>query len=142
MFDNIKGGFQPADACPESHPVRVPQVAYETMWNTTEFNDKSLWPEDGRQPFVWSYGDDRGYGTHGDYLFGWKGDSLQRAMDADCFFRDCGGLRGDLLTQSPEEQNRCIIETTVKEDIDGCKSCFNCFLHTSTCGEGDGLMDS
>jgi hypothetical protein len=24
---------------------------------TTEFNDKALWPEDGSQPFVWSTDD-------------------------------------------------------------------------------------
>lgn len=30
---------------------------YEVMWDTREFNDKSLWPEDGSQPFVWSTGD-------------------------------------------------------------------------------------
>ena len=43
--------------CPASHPVKVPQVMLETVWDTRPFNDKSLWPEDGSQPFVWSYGD-------------------------------------------------------------------------------------
>ena len=40
----------------------MPQLAYETMWNTTGFND--MWPADGSQPFVWSYDDTRGYRTH------------------------------------------------------------------------------
>jgi len=125
MFNTVKGGFQVADPCPASHPVRMPQVAYETMWDTTEFNDQSLWPEDGSQPFVWSTGDSVGYSTHADYLFGWKGDSLQRAMDANCFFRECGMDRPDtgvLEIQSAEAKSACKVPITVKEDVDGCKS--------------------
>ena len=95
------------------------------MWDTTEFNDQSLWPEDGSQPFVWSTGDSVGYSTHADYLFGWKGDSLQRAMDANCFFRECGMDRPDtgvLEIQSAEAKSACKVPITVKEDVDGCKS--------------------
>jgi hypothetical protein len=29
---------------------------YEVMWDTREFNDPSIWPEDG-QPLVYSMGD-------------------------------------------------------------------------------------
>lgn len=36
------------------------------MWDTTVFSDKSLWPTDGSQPFVYSMGDGTGYGQHGD----------------------------------------------------------------------------
>lgn len=116
MYNTGKGGFVAAGACPASHPVRVPQVAYETMWNTTMFNDKSQWPEDGSQPFVWSYGDDnQGLGTHGDYLFGWKGDALQRAMDSKPL------LSNGLKTQSVQQANQCSIQSSVHEEIDGCK---------------------
>jgi hypothetical protein len=31
---------------------------YEVMWDTTPFNDKNMWPEDGSQPFVYSMGDE------------------------------------------------------------------------------------
>ena len=45
-------------ACPTTHPVSVPQVFYETYWNTKPF--QSIWPKDGSQPLVWSFGDKTG----------------------------------------------------------------------------------
>ncbi|KAN0112478.1 protein of unknown function (DUF1996) domain containing protein [Hyaloscypha variabilis] len=108
-------------ACPSSHPVSIPQVFYETYWDTTPFNDKSLWPADGSQPFVWSFGDKTGYGNHADYVFGWKGDALQRAMDAGCssdLFSDdvkCTTLKTQTITQA----NTCTKKTTVPDTLDG-----------------------
>lgn len=51
------GAYEMNAACPSTHPVKIPQLMYEVMWDTREFNDASLWPEDGSQPFVYSYGD-------------------------------------------------------------------------------------
>jgi hypothetical protein len=51
------GTFESTGVCPASHPVRLPQLMYEVMWDTTPFNDKALWPEDGSQPFVYSMDD-------------------------------------------------------------------------------------
>ncbi|RYP70439.1 hypothetical protein DL771_005480 [Monosporascus sp. 5C6A] len=101
--------------CPASHPVKIPQVMLEVMWDTRQFNDKDLWPEDGSQPFVWSNGDKDGYSHHGDYVFGWEGDSLQRAMDARCNDTLCSPLK----TQSSEEAMKCTKPRVVKEEIDG-----------------------
>jgi hypothetical protein len=123
MYSTTKEAFAVADPCPASHPVRMPQVAYETMWDTRKFNDKSLWPASG-QPFFWSFGDNEGYGTHADYLFGWEGDSLQNAMDDQCFFDACGKNRGGPLdVQSVADMNKCMdtMKTTIDEDVDGCK---------------------
>ena len=111
-----KGTFETQGPCPDSHPVRLPQLMYETIWDTTKFNDPNEWPEDRPHPFVWSFGDKTGYGTHGDYVFGWKGDSLQRAMDSPCFV-NCPTLK----TQGFDEMNSCSIERTFDEELTGCR---------------------
>ena len=122
MFNTkIRDGFTNAPPCPASHPVRMPQLTYETVWDTTKFNDKSLWPEDGSQPFVWSYsgsGTEKssGWGTHADYMFGWQGDSLQRAMDKeDCFYDGCGSIKKQAMTVA----NQCKVREMVSENIEG-----------------------
>ncbi len=112
---NQEGGFAAAAAaaaCPASRSVRVPQAAFETMWDARPFDDRAaLWPEDGSQPFVWSYGDGDGdgvgYGTHGD--------ALQRAMDSRALLSD------GLAVQSVTQANRCTVPDTVDEDNDGCR---------------------
>lgn len=99
--------------CPASHPVRIPQLMLETVWDTRAFNDKSIWPKDGTQPFVWSYGDAAGWGNHGDYVFGWKGDSLKKIMDTSCYV-NCPGAK-----QSMAKMNQCMGKPVVKDQIDG-----------------------
>jgi len=116
MYNTNHEAFQNADPWPASHPVRMPQVAYETQWNTTMFN--SMWPAGGASPFYLSYNDNLGYGTHADYVFGWKGDALQRAMDSSCMFT--GWENGQpLLSQGAADQNKRTIKSTVTENIDG-----------------------
>ncbi|KAK3685355.1 hypothetical protein B0T22DRAFT_482332 [Podospora appendiculata] len=107
------GTFESGGPCPASHPVRVPQLMYETIWNTSAWNNKEDWPETG-QPFVWSMNDTTGFGSHGDYVFGWKGDALQRAMDSPCYV-NCPTLK----TQSISTMNQCSVPVTVDETTDG-----------------------
>ncbi|KAF2014368.1 hypothetical protein BU24DRAFT_451437 [Aaosphaeria arxii CBS 175.79] len=101
--------------CPSTHPVKIPQIMLEIVWDTRQFNNKADWPTDGSQPFVLSTGDPTGYGQHGDYVFGWKDDSLQRAMDEakGCMGASCGGLK----TQAVSVGNGCKVPSRVKEDI-------------------------
>jgi hypothetical protein len=47
-------GASGGGACPKTHPVKLPQIMYELMWNVTAFADKNLWPTDGSKPFVYS----------------------------------------------------------------------------------------
>lgn len=58
-----------------------------------------------------------GWGHHGDYVFGWKGGALQRAMDNFCHV-DCPHLKN----QTYEQANKCTQAPIVHEQIDGCKS--------------------
>ncbi|RDL37161.1 Uncharacterized protein BP5553_04594 [Venustampulla echinocandica] len=104
--------------CPATHPVKIPQIIYEIRWDTRRYNvggKGGLWPEDGSQPFVWSFGDNVGYGNHGDYLFGWKGDSLDKAFkQKNCVDQICG-----LDTQEIPDANKCMINPMVDEPVEG-----------------------
>ncbi|CZR60572.1 uncharacterized protein PAC_10468 [Phialocephala subalpina] len=92
------GIFESGAPCPDSHPVRVLQLFYETNWDTRSFKD----------------GCSYGYESHADYVFGWQGDALQRAMDTNCYI-NCTMLK----TQSMAQQNKCAVQNIVKEPIDG-----------------------
>ncbi len=59
-----------------------------------------------------------GYSQHGDYVFGWKGDSLQRAMNSRCSGNTCKELK----TQSAEDAMKCTKPPVVGDNLDGCKS--------------------
>ncbi|KAJ3522357.1 hypothetical protein NMY22_g11926 [Coprinellus aureogranulatus] len=100
--------------CPSTHPVTVPTIFIETIWDTPKFNN--MWPSGAAQPFVYSMGDPTGYGQHADYVFGWKGDALQRAMDQCNSF---GGACPTLKTQSIDAINRCTQKTRVRETVEG-----------------------
>lgn len=128
MFNTVTSeGFTNAPACPSSHPVRVPQVAFETVWDTSRFND--LWPAGTPSPFVWSF-EGVGYGTHADYMFGWKGDSLQRAMDTpECFYDGCGSIE----KQDMAVANQCTVENFVGEETDGCMFEFPRYVRHRVC---------
>lgn len=58
-----------------------------------------------------------GYGQHGDYLFGWKDDSLQKAMDAlpsgKCANANCSVLK----IQSAKDAMACKKAQQVVEDV-------------------------
>ncbi|CAJ2514179.1 Uu.00g022980.m01.CDS01 [Anthostomella pinea] len=118
MYNTIQSdGFVNAAACPSSHPVRVPQVAFETVWDTSGLN--SMWSSGAPNPYVWSFEGATGVngpGTHADYMFGWKGDALQRAMNqSECFYDGCGSIQKQQMSAAAE----CTIPLTITEPTDG-----------------------
>lgn len=60
--------------CPDTHPISVPALFYETIWNTFDFKDI-----DGQ--FVFAQGDPTGFGYHGDFIAGWNETFLQEAIN-------------------------------------------------------------
>ncbi len=93
----------------------MPQVTFETTWDTTPFN--KLWPSGAANPFVWSF-EGVAAGTHADYMFGWKGDALQRAMNkSECFYDGCGSI----TKQPMATANKCSVQLEVQEETDGCE---------------------
>ena len=119
--DHVKygqgSGANGGGACPSSHPVKLPQVMYELMWNVTTFADKSIWPSDGSNPFVYSM-NIGGAAAHGDYVFGWEGDSLQKAMDNGCNLNNACPKAG-LTTQSESQYSSCTKAQQAPEDVNG-----------------------
>jgi hypothetical protein len=82
--------------------------------------------KDVSNPFFLSYNDNKGYGTYADYLFEWKDDSLQKAMDSSCMFQACEGGK-PLKSQGVGAMNACSVKASIDENIDGCK-CFQPLL--------------
>ncbi|OCL07621.1 hypothetical protein AOQ84DRAFT_377513 [Glonium stellatum] len=104
-------------SCPSTHPVKLPQVMYELMWNVSSFMDKSIWPTDGSNPFMYSM-NIGGPAAHGDYVFGWQGDSLQKAMDNNCNLnKDCPAA--GLHAQTADQYNACTKAQQAPEQVDG-----------------------
>jgi uncharacterized protein DUF1996 len=117
MYNTVNSEyFVNAPKCPASHPIRVPQVTFETTWDTRKFN--SLWRSGDPNPFVWSFeGNINGYGTHADYMFGWKKDALQRAMDkSECFYDGCGSIKKQAMSIA----NQCTVKDMIGEQTEGC----------------------
>lgn len=48
-------------------------------------------------------------------MFGWKGDSLQRAVNARCDGDHCK----ELVRQTDDEAMKCQVPQTMKEDVEG-----------------------
>jgi len=91
---------------------------YELMWNVTDFvNDKNAWPTDGSNPYVYSM-NIGGPAAHGDYVFGWKGNTLQAAMDNQCNL-DATCAKAGITKQATATYNACQVKQKSVEKVDG-----------------------
>jgi hypothetical protein len=61
-----------------------------------------------------------GTAAHGDYVFGWKDDSLQKAMDNGCN-GNAACPKAGLTALSPDVYSACNVKQQAPEDVDGCK---------------------
>ncbi|TEB27099.1 hypothetical protein FA13DRAFT_1634966 [Coprinellus micaceus] len=75
------GGPDSGDCLDPKFPVSIPRVFMEIYWNTGEFDKYRDQAKNPSQPFVFSYGDDTGYGNHADVYNGWDNGVLQKAVD-------------------------------------------------------------
>jgi hypothetical protein len=61
-----------------------------------------------------------GAAAHGDYIFGWKDQTLQKAMDNNCNLnKDC--TAAGIHAQTPADYNACTKPQMAPEPVDGCK---------------------
>ncbi|KAF9523414.1 hypothetical protein CPB83DRAFT_799362 [Crepidotus variabilis] len=116
-LDGAGSIFYAPGQCPSTHPVRLPLIFTETIWDTGRFDN--MWPADGGQPFVYSMGDPTGAGQHADYVFGWEGDSLQRAMDTCNDRGDYPSSCKALTIQTDQEMNSCYQTPRINEVTEG-----------------------
>ncbi|KAK3375721.1 hypothetical protein B0T24DRAFT_205950 [Lasiosphaeria ovina] len=106
--------------CPDTHPVRVPSLLYESTWDVAAFNHLR---EPGDQPFVLSQGDPTGYGYHGDFLNGWDTELLEKAIRDPSCGNSSGGHINFCKTFQPFFQNNTLqnlcpsIPSRVKEPV-------------------------
>lgn len=107
---NVENG-----ACPSTHPHHLVTVKMEVIFKTFNF------PWTGQNPFLWSNGDQTGYGYHADMIMGWEPETLKAAIE------QCTDPFGDVYKCSvfngmlpPERQyldpGTCKVDSFVNED--------------------------
>jgi len=75
--------------CPETHPIYLPILFYETIWQTNAFKDLP-----GR--FVFANGDPTGYGYHADFIAAWDDGVQEQVRDNP----QCTGLTTDGVVEN------------------------------------------
>jgi len=96
-YPRLDGGWE-AGACPSTHPVRLPTLFYEAIYQT---QDVGIEPGD---ELVYSFGDYSGFGFHGDFVMGWEDGVLDQlidyctynedGMDTQCNAKEIAGKHG------------------------------------------------
>lgn len=102
--------------CSPPFNKRLISIFYEVVWSTPDFDN--LWYGD-KQPFVWSSGDDTGYGGHGDFVNGWDVPTLQKAV-TECTDNSGVAERCPHFTfANDNDAKNCKIPVQVREQSQG-----------------------
>jgi len=102
--------------CSPPFNKRLISIFYEVLWSTPDFSDRWY---GSKQPFVWSSGDDTGYGGHGDFVNGWDVTTLQKAV-TEC--TDISGVAEKcphFTFANDNDANNCKIPVQVREQTQG-----------------------
>jgi hypothetical protein len=75
----FRGGVGQGGTCPDTHPLRIPQLFTEVNYQIEQFT--SGHPEVLRSDFLLATGDKNGWGAHVDYISGWQQDTLDAALE-------------------------------------------------------------
>lgn len=79
--------------CPSTHPVAIPEVTYNIIYEVQPTDDISKWrlSSDNYSPNL-----PGGYSSHGDYMFGWQKDVIAGIVKCSTIEGDCHShLLGD-----------------------------------------------
>lgn len=107
--------------CPDTHPVYLPILFYETIWQTNAFANVP-----GR--FVFSNGDPTGYGYHADFIASWddgvqeavKANTLCTSLASDGEVESCPVFDGKVQSQADAQACKLVLpEAIANEQVDG-----------------------
>ena len=76
-------GFWESGECPSSHPVRLPTLFFEAIYQTQDVGVEA------GDELVYSFGDYSGYGFHGDFVMGWEDGVIDQLIDY-CTYNEDG----------------------------------------------------
>lgn len=107
--------------CPDTHPVYLPILFYETIWQTNAFKGVP-------GSFVFSNGDPTGYGYHADFIAAWdegiqesvKSNSQCTGLTSDGQVENCPVFNNKIQTQEQAKSCRLALpEAIANEQTDG-----------------------
>lgn len=107
--------------CPDTHPVYLPILFYETIWQTNAFANVP-------GQFVFSNGDPTGFGYHADFIAAWddgvqesvQNDPTCTGLGTDGQVESCATFQGHIQSQSDARQCKVKLPSDIiNEAVDG-----------------------
>lgn len=107
--------------CPSTHPVYLPIMFFETIWQTNAFAGVP-------GQFILSNGDPTGYGYHADFIAAWddgvqeqiRDDPTCTGITTDGNIDSCNVFKGRIQSQSQALQCKLTLDSSIKsEQVEG-----------------------